>query len=635
MVGIPSIAMINKRVRSSFPSIWLVLVVAGIGALRSTAIPFLHNYDEAAHFGSIQAFPLQECVRYGKCQSILKAFTPLPTTSSERGVFYFTSQVLLQNLFFQNSNQWEQLVVARLFTVALHISLVVVSYYIVVEIFPERNLLAIATATFAGLIPSFSDIMSGVNIDASAALIGSIIVYTSARLINRGVTPSLLIALGIEIYVGYTTKGTVWPLFPVILFSFWLLLSNQYRKWSIGVLTLASLLLGIFLVRPLWYGVANWFYAYPPRTPGKVFLPGQAIESQVVGRYSLETNWLESENSIVAQYVPDYIVRNLRGKTVTFGVWARAAEDGISTKISLPQCRADEIMPPLNTLVSNHWEFFSLSSNVPVDAPYLRCVLSLSQNSGRIWYDGMVLVEGNVSIGQLPFYEDSDASSVIWENKQYINLLTNPSAEQSWLQVNPSLGYPFSVNQRIVSLLSWQVTAPAWWALTRWSIVSFWATFGGEQPGLSSRQMIPLALITALAIAGVIWTLIVDLPRRQYYLKQAVSRRGLALLLFTAVAVLSLIVYRADVTPFRAAVLDFSSMRHASAGWTAISALLAIGFLRWVPGQYHKIFIASIVIMLFILNMHIFLRVQLPLYTCSYNAPIAGGQSCLWILPLD
>ena len=80
----------------------------------------------------------------------------------------------------------------------------------------------------------------------------------------------------------------------------------------------------------------------------------------------------------------------------------------------------------------------------------MRCVLSLSQNSGRIWYDGMVLVEGNVSRGQLPLYEDSDASSVIWGNKQYINLLTNPSAEQSWLQVNPSLGYPFSANQRIV-----------------------------------------------------------------------------------------------------------------------------------------------------------------------------------------
>ena len=147
--------------------------------------------------------------------------------------------------------------------------------------------------------------------------------------------------------------------------------------------------------------------------------------------------------------------------------------------------------------------------------------------------------------------------------------------------------------------------------------------------------MIPLALITALAIAGVIWTLIVDLPRRQYYLKQAVSRRGLALLLFTAVAVLSLIVYRADVTPFRSTALDFSSMRHASAGWTAISALLAIGLLKWVPRQYQKLFIASTIIALFVLNMHIFLRVQLPLYLCSYNASVPGGQSCMWILPLD
>lgn len=621
-------------VRSSFPLIWLVIVVAGIGVLRSTAIPFLHNYDEAAHFRSLQASPLNECIRYGKCQSILNVFTPLPTTSSERGVFYFASQVLLQSLFFQNSNQWEQLIAARLFTVALHMILVVVSYYTLVEILPNWNLLAIATATFAGLVPSLSDIMSGVNIDASAALIGSIIVYTSARLIKRGVTLGLLIAVGIEIFVGYTMKGTVWPLFLAILFSFWLLLSNRYRKWSIGVLTLVSLLLGIFLIRPLWYGVGNWFYSYPPREPGKIFLPSQAIESQVVGRYSLETNRLESENSVVVQYVPDDILRNLRGKTVTFGVWARA-EDGISTKISLPQCRADEIMPPLDTLASDHWEFFSLSSNVPVDAPYLRCVLSLSQNGGRIWYDGMILVEGNVSKGQLPVYENSDASSIVWGDKHYINLLANPSAEQSWLQVNSSLGYPFSVNQRIVSLFSWQLTVPAWWALIRWSIVSFWATFGGEQPGLSSRQMVPLALITALAIAGVIWTLIIDLPRHQHYLRRAVSRRGFSLFLFTVLAIFSLIVYRADITPFRSVVFDFSSMRHASAGWTAISALLAMGLLRCVPRQYQRIVVASTIVALFVLNMHIFLRVQVPLYICSYNAPVAGGQSCMWILPLD
>ncbi len=624
----------NARNFLNHPLFFLIVSVISIGFLRAIAIPLLHNYDEYAHFMNIRSLDLSRCGTEEGCLSFLYSFIPALRSDSQRGVFYYLSQTAIQFILPQDFDNGERVIVARLFTSILYVPIIVFSYLTLQELFPSDKRLAIFTAGVVGLLPSFSDIMSGVNIDASAALIGSVIVYTSARLIKRGVTLGLLIALGIEIYIGYTTKGTVWPLFLVILFSFWLLLPNRYRKWSIGVLALVSLLLSVFIIRPLWYGVGNWFYSYPPRETGTIFLPSQAIESQVVGRYSLEANRLESENSVVVQYVPDYVVHNLRGKTVTFGVWARA-EDGISTKVSLPQCHVDQIMSPLETLLSDHWEFLSSSFNVPADAQYLRCVLSFSQSGGRTWYDGMVLVEGNVSKGQLPLYENSDASSVVWGDKHHINLFVNPSAEQSWLQVNPSLGYPFSVNQRIVSLLSWQLTMPSWWALTRWSIVSFWATFGGEQPGLSSRQMLPLALITALAIAGVFWTLIVDLPRHQHYLKQVISRRGFSLLLFTVLAIFSLIVYRADIIPFRSVILDFSSMRHASAGWTAISAVLALGLLRWVPRQYQKLFVASTIVVLFVLNMHIFLRVQLPLYLCSYNAPIQGGQTCLWILPLD
>lgn len=628
---------ISTRTAKNFtdqPLFFLIISVISIGVLRGIAIPPFHNYDEYAHFVNIQTLDLSRCGAKEDCSNFLYSLIPEFVSNPQRGVFYFLPQAAIQFILPRDFDNGQRLVVARLFTsVILYVPLIIFSYLTLRELFPSYKRLAILTVGIVGLLPSFSDIMGGVNIDASAALIGSIIVYTSARLIKRGVTLGLLIVLGIEIYVGYTTKGTVWPIFLVVLFSLWLLLPNRYRKWSTGALTLASLLLCIFLVRPLSYGVANWFYFYPSRIPGKVFLPRQAIESQVVGRYSFETHGFKSENSVVVQYVSDDILRKLRGKTITFGVWARA--ENKSAKISLPQCRADEIVHPLDTLVSDHWEFFNLPFNVPVDAPYLRCVLSLSQGGEPVWYDGMVVVEGNVSRGQLPVYENSDASSVVWGDRQYINFLANPSAEQSWLQVTSSLGYPFPVNQRIVSLLSWQLTTPAWWALTRWSIVSFWATFGGEQPGLSSQQMTPLALITALAIAGVIWTLIVDLPRHQHYLKRAVSRRGFLLLLFTVLAIFSLIVYRADITPFRSVVFDFSSMRHASAGWTAISALLAMGLLRCVPRQYQRIFVASTIVALFVLNTHIFLRVQLPLYICSYSAPVAGGQTCMWILPLD
>jgi len=512
------------------------------------------------------------------------------------------------------------------------------------ELFHRSFLAVLLAASFAILIPSLSDIGAGINLETPAALIGSLTLYTSALILKRGLNWRRVIAVSLELVIGYTLKGTIWPIFIIVPFIFWLKLSRRHQFLLSSLAAISLAVGGLWYTQPFWSGVADWFLPLPRSTPGWYLLYRTDHES-IVGKYSLQTtteglslsstSYSYNVPDTVTQYIPPDVLSRLRGRTITFGVWARAADGEATAETSHCESDVSESVHPL-VLVSQKWTFHFSKYQVPPQAKWLRCALGMPQPfRSVIWYDGMILAEGEYLEAQPIVYSDMNGSQGVWSGKPFINLLQNPSAENAWRQVNPFLGFPFPVNQRIVSLLSWELTGPAWINLARWSLVSFWSTFGGEQPGLSSRQMIPLAILTLVAVMGVLRLLLIDFPRKQYIFHSTISRRGFTVLLVATFSVLGLIIYRADIVPFRDVIFDFSSMRHASAGWSAMCALLALGILRWIPVRYQRFAVSSLIIALFLINMHIFLRVQLPLYTCSYNAPVPGGQSCLWILPLD
>ncbi len=650
---------VKARLLIAHPLTWLVASMLAIGLFRSLAIPPYHNYDEFYHFLSSDpdSMGITDCLRRQDCRTLGRYFSiRIPDTTqiqAYRGLPYYFLQAFLQALLPDWLNSVQHLIVARFFTVSLSALFVVVVFESAQELFPNRPLLALLSGVFATFIPAFSDILSSINLDAPSALMGAIVVYTAISLAKHGMTLRLLCVIAAEVLIGYTLKGTIWPLFLLLALGFAVRLPALYRNLFVVSLSVIAAVLFIVALRAVWFGTAKWFYPLPRTTPG-LLLPNQTRQDSIIGKYSLETTSqyykvfrdaplrfvasLSKNDSLqsdsIIQILPEQIVKQLRGKKVTFGVWARAA--GREAIAFHPYCQIDQAdVSKRDIRLDSQWQFFSTVYNVPLNVNYVYCALGVPQKDGVAWYDGMILAEGEFANDESLIYLDAEAVLGTWGGRAFANLLRNPSAEQSWLQVDPSLGFPFPVNQRIVSFLSWELTAPSWMNLMRWSFVGFWATFGGEQPGLSSRQMIPFVVLTAIAMAGVAWTMIYDLPRRQRDFDQQISRHGFWMLMLAVLAIALLIIYRADIVPFRPAIFDFSSMRHASAGWSAISILFALGLLRWVPKRHHRFFVAAIVIFLFTINMHILLRVQYPLYNCSYNAPEPGGQSCLWILPLE
>jgi hypothetical protein len=641
------------------PMTWLIVSLLALGIFRSLTIPPYHNYDEFYHFRSSDpnSFGITDCLRRQDCRTLSIYFSigipQITRIDAYRGLPYYFLQAFLQALLPDWLDGVQHLIAARFFTVFLSALFIATVCKLAQEVFPYQPLLAALSGIFASFVPAFSDILSSVNLDAPSALMGVIVVYTSISLMKHGITLRLLCVIVAEAVIGYVLKGTVWPLFLLFAPGFVVRLPAFYRNLlvvSLGVITITSILV---ILQSTWFGAAKWFYPLPRSTPN-LLLPNQIQQDSVVGKYSLETtshyhkifrdvpfsfvsslpsNDPSGSKSII-QILPEEIVSRLRGRQVTFGVWARAAGD--EAIVLNPYCQTDQIdVMRRDIQLTSRWEFYSFVYSVPMSAVRMYCALGVPARNGVAWYDGMILAEGEFANSAPLIYRDPESASGIWGENTFVNLLSNSSAEQLWLQVDPGLGYPFSVNQRIVSFLSWKLTGSSWMNLIRWSFVSFWATFGGEQPGLSPRQMIPFVVVTIIAIAGVTWTIISDLPRRQRDFGREISRRGFWILVFAVLSIGLLIIYRADIVPFRPVIFDFSSMRHASASWSAISILLALGLLRLAPKRHHKFFIAAMAIFLFAINMHIFLRVQLPLYNCIYNSPEPGGQSCLWLLPLE
>jgi hypothetical protein len=88
-----------------------------------------------------------------------------------------------------------------------------------------------------------------------------------------------------------------------------------------------------------------------------------------------------------------------------------------------------------------------------------------------------------------------------------------------------------------------------------------------------------------------------------------------------AAAAWLMVFYRSDFVPSTASIVVWSVTRHASAGLSATSALLALGLLRWLPRRAQPWGLAALALGLFALNLWILLGVQLPFIRCPAPLP--------------
>jgi hypothetical protein len=180
---------------------------------------------------------------------------------------------------------------------------------------------------------------------------------------------------------------------------------------------------------------------------------------------------------------------------------------------------------------------------------------------------------------------------------------------------------PRNLNTRLNAVLAWRRTLPAVGGLARWLLANFWSGFGGLLPGLSAAQLIPLALASAWAGAGLATVALRDLPRGAGLGGDRAGRVIFWVLAAAGAAAWLAVLYRTDFVPSTANVIVWAVTRHASAALAATASLLAVGLLRWVPPRAQPWVAAGVALGLFLVNAWILLGVQLPYYQCPASPP--------------
>jgi hypothetical protein len=475
-----------------------------------------------------------------------------------------------------------QLYLARFGSVLLYLVVVAAAYGLVVELFPRRSMLPLAVAGFIALLPPLTDLMSAINNDAGAAAAVSLLLWASVRLLRRG--PSLVRVGVVLLLAGVcaATKSTATLAAVIVLFILGVShVPRSQRRWVWVGLTL---LVPVALVAVFsWGGQAAYWLTHDQ--PGAT---NRLVSDGPLGR-SVFVLAAESEDypRVLFQELPSLDGRNLRGRTVTFGAWLRAAEGGRYVALNLDDGQANHWH---RVEATTDWQFYAFTATIATEAPSVAAYVIVPQREDaakNVQVDGVVLVDDEIAEPLPPEFETVDAAMGRWGSEEFTNLLRNGSAERvwpglrAWVQGLSLFRYP--IYHVLQSLWDWQRTRWAYRGEFRHLLQTFWGRFGWGNVALPGAYFYFLGLITVVGIAGagiglVRW--IRSGVRREPWRRSALVILGTTFLVSWGVTVLR-------IHPvFLTTHVYWPVARYATVAIVPTALLLCLGLAELVPRRW-------------------------------------------------
>ena len=518
--------------------------------------------------------------------------------------------------------------IGRLVTLLLGLLVTTLTYHMSLELFPKHLFLAMGAGISIGLNHHMSGVMTGINTDAGAAFAVTLVMWSLARIHRRDYSLGRVAWLGLAICLCFLTKTTAWVALPVAVIWLWAKLSSRWRWGSgVGIAACATgILIWMWPVR--WSVPAHWFVRSQFRTDMLLTATRSNIDTPL-GRYALSVDPSKSPTGYL-QFLPEKQLDELRGQPMSVSGWVLAPE---GTQVSFPAIDSGEGIVSDLTIGTGAWQFQSMNVQLSADAAHLAVLLPAADSSAAVHYDGLMLISGSYTAAEPPeFSSILGQSGHMGEGRKFINLLRNPSAEQSWPYIDfagltlqlgrwkfepPEFLVPSPLNPPLWSLLSWERTGMAWRQLPGWVFSMYWSGFGGVNPGLTRLQLLPFAILSLASVVGLLG-FTNKLPYRSWHLSSH-EILSLFLLLSTAVLIWGIVPMRADIYPNRAAMFAFAGVRHVLTGFSVTVTLFVLGLLRVLPVRYHRWAVAALALLLFLNTIYLLLVVQIPFYDCPYD----------------
>ena len=361
------------------------------------------------------------------------------------------------------------------------------------------------------LLPAYVDLMTAVNNDATAIAFATLLLWMIVRLIQRGFSMSRLIGCLIWAIVCFWTKSNTFLVIAGVPLALALsIFKSQGRKVIWAAITLAVVISLLYFTR--WGDARGWL-----RLGNQTNDLQRATANAHSGQYAFALNG----GGEVRQVIASDVARKLRGQTVTVGAWVWV-ESPQPQSVYAPVLLFENA-PPTRDIPMIHAtaqpEFHGFTVTVPTNSGRLWFALIAPQQlaSATVLYDDIVLALGKFDIAQAPHRNTPNASDTLasgtWGDKDFYNLLRNPSAEFSSIRFNDSLQERFEsfilidINHLTNLLLDPTTTKDYFESTTNNLVQTFWARFGWGNVAVVYQSLYPL--LNALIAASILCSLYV------------------------------------------------------------------------------------------------------------------------------
>jgi hypothetical protein len=327
-----------------------------------------------------------------------------------------------------------QLFAARLVSWLLFLVTVLAAWGISAELTPAGHALRWMVPLSLGLLPPFVDLMTAVNSDVGAIALFSLFLWGSVRLIQRGFNLADLAWAGVAALAGAFTRSTAYPalvFLPLaVLFS---LAQGRWRRPVWGLVGLAALAI---LAATLAWGDAAWWGRF-------TFQPGatrRVVEQAPMGRYAfrIKAPINPMRMAQVNQLVALQPGQSLKDKKVTVGAWIWANRPAqVDAPVLFTLDGGQEYRFPVQVDQTPRFYAYTvtLQGNAVRNWLALHPFKTAPAEPTTVFYDGVMLVEGDRPREALIQFADATAQSGTWDGIPFRNLVRNASAEQGWFHL--------------------------------------------------------------------------------------------------------------------------------------------------------------------------------------------------------
>lgn len=416
-----------------------------------------------------------------------------------------------------------QLYIVRGMSLLLYLVTIVSAWGVMNELLPTRHPLQWMVPALVVALPGLADLMTAVNNDVGAVAFFSLFLWGSVRLIRRG--SSLLGVLWVIIATGFCwwTKNTTLVVLPLAVLVLLLSLIRDRKRIIIWVILALGCML-LIVTSLAWGDAAMWYRLIPQDNPTRA-----NRDETPLGRHVFSLDYFPTDGgAAIRQPIRPDVVLRMRGQRVTLGAWMWATS---SVKVATPIFRTyEQNRAYLNEImIGTEPEFHAISFTVPTDTTAAYILLSaLTQSNNipiRIFYDGLILVEGTWPENQAPLFTDINGQHGTWGDRSFVNLLRNASAEEAQPWVHPWLDnlceewFSLTPSSLFASINDQQGSRWYFDVALKNLLQTFWAKFGwGNVLLMGHKPYRLLGVITLIGILGAIWALITYRSKLPYNL---------------------------------------------------------------------------------------------------------------------